>query len=212
MASLSERAYQEIRRKIVTLELPPSTVINEGRLMSELGLGRTPIREALHRLALENLVIILPRRGMFVSHIRLTDLQQIFEVRTELERLCIRLAVARVTPAQLAALDELAQEFREHRNSGNNQALMDLDRRFHLLFYAAADNSFLQEALERLYYLSLRLWYLALNKIGPMQEALDQHLIIVEALKKRDAALAEATIVQHIANFHERFRHLFWEI
>ena len=95
--SLSEQAYEQIRQKIVTLALPPGTVIDEARLQAELGFGRTPIREALKRLELERLVSIIPRRGIFVPPISLTDLQHLYEVRINLECLAAELASQRGT-------------------------------------------------------------------------------------------------------------------
>ena len=93
--SLSEQAYHQIRKKILTLELAPGTIINEADLRHELGLGRTPIREALLRLAQQKLVTIVPRRGMFVTDIRLEDIRQLFELRLALERLAGQLAAQR---------------------------------------------------------------------------------------------------------------------
>lgn len=90
--SQSEVAYRILKEKIVNLELPPASLLNEAELMAELDLGRTPIREALQRLALENLVVILPRRGTIVADLNLSDLQKIFEVRLELEVYAARLA------------------------------------------------------------------------------------------------------------------------
>ena len=89
---LSDKAYQLIRHKIITLELSPLSAIDEQALMEDLQLGRTPIREALQRLAAEDLVLLAPRRGMFVSDISITDLQKVFELRLMLESFCARLA------------------------------------------------------------------------------------------------------------------------
>src|SRR5215467_9464317 len=87
--SQSGEAYRLIKERIVTLALPPAALIDEARLMAELGLGRTPIREALQRLALENLVVILPRRGTIVADLNMSDLQKIFEIRIDLELLAV---------------------------------------------------------------------------------------------------------------------------
>ncbi len=105
---LSDEAYRAIKRKIATLELPPSSLINEQKLVQELGIGRTPVREALHRLALENLVTIVPRRGTFVSNVGITDLQELAEIRQELEGLAARLAVERMDADYLAEMESLS--------------------------------------------------------------------------------------------------------
>jgi len=97
----ADKAYKQIKEKIVTIEMKPGAVIREVELMADLKLGRTPIREALKRLQSENLVIATPRRGMFVSDVAITDLTQIYEIRVELEALCARLAAERINPKQL---------------------------------------------------------------------------------------------------------------
>jgi len=202
---LSEKAYYLIKEKIVTLELAPSSVIDAPALMEETGLGRTPIREALQRLAAEGLVNIVPRRGMFVADISITDLQKISEVRIVLESFCVRLAAQRVTESQIAEMEAILQDLEQVPN-GDARALMVIDERAHTLLYQAADNEFLAGILGRLYAPSLRLWYLALHRIGDVREAIEQHREIAEALKARDGARAEALIQQHIAEFQQRIR------
>ncbi len=202
---LSEQAYHLIKEKIVTLELPPSSVIDEQALTEELGFGRTPIREALSRLANEDLVRIVPRRGMFVADISATDLQKIFEVRILLEGLCARLAAQRVTEDQMAEMEAALQDL-EQVSSENVEALMVIDERCHKLLYQAADNEFLASILNRLYTLSLRLWHLALNRLGDVREAIEQHRGITEALKAGDGTRAEALTQQHIAEFQQKIK------
>ena len=107
---LSEKAYHLIKEKIVRLELKPLSVIDEHALQEDLNLGRTPIREALHRLAAEGLVIIAPRRGMFVADISITDLQKVFQVRMVLEGFCARLAAQKATEEQIAQMDAVFEK------------------------------------------------------------------------------------------------------
>ena len=123
---LSDKAYELIRHKIITLELPPLAPIDEQALMEDLQLGRTPIREALQRLAAEDLVLLAPRRGMFVADISITDLQKIFELRMVLEGFCARLAAERVTPEQLAKMEAAIQELAQVP-AANGKALMAID-------------------------------------------------------------------------------------
>jgi len=181
---LSEKAYYLIKEKIVTLELLPFSVINEQALMEELELGRTPIREALLRLAAEGLVDIVPRRGMFVASIKITDLQKIFEVRMLLEGFCARLAAQRITEEQIAQMEAILQRLGQVQN-GDVETLMVIDERFHALLYQAADNEFLAETLERLYAPSLRLWHLALDRLNDVRGAIEQHRGVAEALEGR---------------------------
>lgn len=205
MRLASKKAYHLIKEKIVTLELAPSSVIDERALMEVLGLGRTPIRDALQRLDTEGLVNIIPRRGMFVADISITDLQGIFEVRIILAGFCARLAARRITAGQIAQMEVVLQDL-EQVQGGDSKALMAIDRRFQQLLHQAADNEFLAETLDRLYDLSLRIWYLVLPRLGDVHDAIEQHWQLHEALKARDEARAEAVIQQHIRAFQHRIK------
>ena len=202
---LSDRAYSLIKHRIVTLELPPLAAIDEQALMESLQLGRTPIREALQRLATEGLVFFAPRRGMFVADISITDLQKIFEARLVLEGFCAYLAAQRATPEQLAELEALVQELQRVKD-GDARALMAIDEGFHNLLYEAADNEFLADTLRRLHALSFRLWHLVLERLGDVRKAMEQHVEITSALKARDADLAEELIKQHVFEFQQEIR------
>ncbi len=202
---LSEKAYRLIKEKIITLELPPSSLINEQTLMEELELGRTPIREALQRLAAEGLVNVVPRRGIFVANIHITDLQKIFEVRMLLEGFCARLAAERITDEQIAEMEAVLQELAQAQNA-DIETFMIIDERFHALLYQAAGNEFLAEALDRLYAPSLRLWYLVVDRLADLRGEIATHREIIPALKARDGAQAEAVMRQHIAGFQRQIR------
>ncbi len=202
---LSEKAYWLIKEKVVTLELPPSAVIDEQLLMEELELGRTPIREALQRLDSEGLVNVVPRRGTFVSDISITDLQKIFELRTVLEGFCARLAAQRITDEQLERIEVVLRDLEELQD-GNPSALMSVDKRFHKLLYRAADNEFLTETLDRLYDLSLRLWYLVLARLDDVRDSIEQHHRIVDALRKGDSERAELLVQTHIVEFQRSIK------
>ncbi|MGD1993912.1 MAG: GntR family transcriptional regulator [Anaerolineae bacterium] len=199
---LSEKAYHLIKEKIITLELPPSSLINEQSLMDELGLGRTPIREALQRLEMEDLITIVPRRGAFVADISITDLYKIFETRIFLEGFCARLAAQRATAEQLSQMQDTIAQLEQASDNGV-KTLMDIDARFHQLLYQAADNEFLADVLKRLYDLSLRIWYLVLERIGDVQHAIAQHEGVVNALQAQDGDLAEALIQEHVIQFQQ---------
>jgi DNA-binding GntR family transcriptional regulator len=136
--SRSEAAYRILKEKIVSLELPPASLLNEADLMTELDLGRTPIREALQRLALENLVVILPRRGTIVADLNMSDLQKIFEIRLELEAYAVRLAAERATPAQIVEMELLFANCDEFIQQGDYDQLIGLDHQAHRLLAQAA--------------------------------------------------------------------------
>jgi len=202
---LSDKAYRLIKHKIVTLQLPPAALLDERALMHDLGLGRTPVREALLLLAQEGLVKILPRRGMFVSEIHITDLQQIFEMRLELEGLCARLAAERIKPQQLAEFERLFDEL-DHSSNSDIGAKVEADLRFHSLLYQAAGNEFMARTLTSLYAQSLRIWYLAIERSKEAWEVTRMHRLEVDALRAGDAMLAEKLIREHIDEFQRRFR------
>jgi DNA-binding GntR family transcriptional regulator len=205
---LSDQAYRLIKHKIATLELPPASLVNEQALTRELGIGRTPVRDALRRLEVENLVTIVPRRGTFVTDVSVTDLQALVEVRIELEGLAARLTARRIDPDQLREMELLFDRFDSLVAAGGNDTLMDRDKRFHHLVYQAAGNAFLEDTLEQFYTLSLRLWYLALDRLhhASMVTATKEHLRIVDAFKRRDADAAEARMQQHVLSFHDQIK------
>jgi DNA-binding GntR family transcriptional regulator len=202
---LSDKAYDLIRHKIITLELPPLAPIDEQSLIEDLQVGRTPIREALQRLAAEDLVFFAPRRGMFVADISITDLQKIFEVRLVLEGFCARLAAQRILPEQLCEMKAITDELQRVPDS-DRRGLMHIDERFHDLLYEAADNEFVADTLRRLHALSFRLWHMALDRLGAVRHAMEQHIEITAALEARDEDRTEALIRQHILEFQQELR------
>jgi DNA-binding GntR family transcriptional regulator len=202
---LSDKAYELIRQKIITLDLPPLSAIDEQTLMEQLRLGRTPIREALQRLASEDLVLLAPRRGMFVADISITDLQKVFELRMVLEGFCARLAAERATPEQLEAMKEVVRDL-DTIPDGDYKGLMMIDERFHELLYDTADNEFLADVLRRLHALSFRIWHLVLDRIGCVRSALEQHIAISEAIEASDGERAEVLVRQHVAEFQQQIK------
>lgn len=198
---LSDKAHQLIRHKIITLELPPLSPIDEQALMDDLQLGRTPIREALQRLTAEDLVSIVPHRGIFVADISLTDLQKIFELRMVLEGFCARLAAQRINDEQVAQLEAILDEL-DDVDKADMARPMDIDNRFHELFYETADNEFLADSLSRLHALSERLWWLVLERFADVRMEVAVHRDLIPALKARDADRAEALIQNQLAHFH----------
>jgi DNA-binding GntR family transcriptional regulator len=204
--SLKEQAYRAIKHKIVSLELQPGAVIDEGALIDELGFGRTPIREALQRLALEKLVDIVPRRGMFVTDIGITDLQRLFEVRMVLESMAARLAAQRGRPEQWQRMEEALNRIDADEDEMDNELLIAIDEACHEIMYEAADNEFLYDALSGMYALSLRLWYFSLAKIGRMHSTVLEHRDILDALQSGDEERAAQLLQQHIQSFQNEIQ------
>ena len=207
--SQGERAYLLIRDQIVTLKLAPGSVIEEARLREELGLGRTPIREALQRLAHENLVSFIPHRGTFVCDINLTDLHRLTEVRVELEGYAARLAADRAGAANRTLMKALIGEL-EKIHESDTHSLMRLDQRIHRQVYQATRNAFLQSMLEESFNLSLRIWFLGLDRGIRLKEAVEEHRRLLDAIVSRDADQAEAVMRQHVTGFEQAIRKV-WE-
>src|SRR5580692_3396444 len=128
---LADRAYVELRDRILSLRIAPGAPIDEDGLGAELDMGRTPVREAIKRLALENLVTVFPRRGTFASEINITDLAHISDVRCQLEGHAAFRAAERITEVQRAELEDLLEELGQTRGSDDVEALMALDARVH---------------------------------------------------------------------------------
>jgi len=196
--SLADKAYHEIRSLIVSLKLAPGAVIDERDLIERLGIGRTPVREALRRLAHERLVEVYPRRGMFVTGVDVRQLARLSEVRAVLEPEAARLAAERATDDDRARLDALLAEL----DAGGTE-LMQLDERIHRAVYRAAHNGLLEATLEQYYALALRIWVLALERTQDLEEAVEAHRDLLEAIRDGDGERAAQTMRDHVENFEQ---------
>jgi len=203
--SQSEAAYLRIRERIVSLDMPPGSVVNEGRLREELKIGRTPIREALQRLARENLVRSIPHRGTFVTDVNITDLARITEVRVVLESHAARLAAERLSIADRDSFAQLLERLEEGPSLDQRQ-LMLLDQQIHREIYRAARNPFLESTLERYFNLSLRLWYLVLDRQVGLREAVEEHVELLRAILAGDGPAADDSMRRHVTGFERDIR------
>lgn len=203
---LSEKAYRRIRRMIVSLELRPGSILRESELRGALGFGRTPIREALLRLSLEGLVTIVPRQGIFVSEIAITDLLHLFEVRLSMERLAARLAARRGHKSHWDDMRAVLEGISSETRDASNEELIEVDERCHQIIYRASGNAFLVRTATTLYSASLRLWYYFLAEIGDMKEAVVEHRRILQALERGDEQAAAELVEGHIRAFHEEIQ------
>ena len=199
--SLADRAYSAIRDLIVTLELEPGAVINERELIERLGIGRTPVREALRRLAQERLVEVYPRRGMFVTGVDVRELARLSEVRAVLEPEAARLAAERATDAERAALRELIAEI--GGGDLDDRDLMALDERIHRAVYRCSHNDLLEDTLEQYYMLALRIWMIALDRQHELKDAVGEHRTLLEAIHDGDGARAAETMRGHVEDFEQ---------
>jgi DNA-binding GntR family transcriptional regulator len=203
---LADRAYGELRDRIVTLEIPPGAPIDEDLLGAELGIGRTPVREAIKRLALENLVNVFPRRGTFASEINITDLADISDVRIQLEGHAAYRAAQRITDAQQAQLAQLLAELDASQDSRDVAALMVLDARVHRFIHQCAGNPYLEETLGRYLNLSLRIWHLALDRLPHLFAAVHEHRDLLLAIADHEPERARRIVGEHIETFEREIR------
>jgi len=198
---VAERAYMELRDRIVTLHLPPGTVLREDELMGELGIGRTPLREAVKRLALENLVDVKPRRGTFVSAVESADIVSITEVRAELEGYAAELAAVRLDPDGHATAEQLLHEVEQLSRPHDQDWLMRVDERIHRFTWDAARNPYLSQTLERYFTHSLRIWYLVLDSVPSLDHAVHDQTQLIEAVLDRNGPHARTIMHEHVLAF-----------
>jgi DNA-binding GntR family transcriptional regulator len=203
--SLSVQAYFRIRELIVSLELQPGSIVDERALMARLGIGRTPVREALRLLAREGLVEIHPRRGMFVSSVEVGDLAALSEVRAVLESLAARLAAERRTAEDEVRTVELLDEL-AGGGSLDERALFELDQRLHRHVWRCAHNAFLEETLDAYFVLTLRIWLLAIDRVSRLDRAVQEHRELLEAIRDGDADAAADAMLRHVHGFERAIR------
>jgi DNA-binding GntR family transcriptional regulator len=197
---LADQAYIAIRNAIVSLELAPGAVIDERALIERLGIGRTPVREALRRLAHEQLVEVFPRRGMFVTNVDVRDLARISEVREALEPEAARLAAERATEDERDELAELGSSIVRGAD------LMDIDERIHRAIYAAAHNDLLEKTLGEYYVLAHRIWMIALDRNEALEEAVEAHRNLVLAIVNGSGDRAADLMRAHVQGFEQAMR------
>lgn len=203
--SLSVQAYYRIRELIVSLELQPGSIVDERALMARLGIGRTPVREAVRLLAREGLVEIHPRRGVFVSRVEAGDLAALSEVRAALESLAARLAAERRTAEDEARTVELLDEL-AGGGSLDERALFELDQRLHRHVWRCAHNAFLEETLDGYFVLTLRIWLLAIDRVSRLDRAVQEHRDLLEAIRDGDADAAADAMLRHVRGFEQAIR------
>jgi GntR family transcriptional regulator, rspAB operon transcriptional repressor len=199
----SERAYLTIRRAVVTGEVAEGTVIDEVELIDRLGLGRTPVREALKRLAIENYIVWPSHAKPFVRVLGISDLHGIYEARLLLEVHASRLAAERARPADLGQLDRTVAAMKDAVATGDIYRSVELDYEFHSFVAAATQNRFLTELVSAQNSHVLRLWYRARERSG-LAGTVEPHAMIVEALRGKDPAHAETLAREHTNRSYER--------
>ena len=190
--SLSSRVFHTIRENILSGKYATDEELKEKNIGEELGVSRTPVREALRQLELEGLVTIIPNKGAYVVGISKKDIQDIYEIRSRLEGLCAKWAADNITKEQLDELDENIYLSDFHAAKGNSEQVVELDNRFHEILYNASDSQELKDPKRSV-------------------QSNQEHRQIVEALKKHDANLAEKLANEHMMNTIHNMDNYGWD-
>ena len=199
--SLTDRAYVALEEMLCTLRLEPGEVLSEGALSETLGIGRTPVREALQRLAREGLVTVLPRRGVLVSEFNVKKQLRMLEVRRELERLMARSAASRATGEERVRFEAIARAIHESADAGDDIGFMRLDHEFNVLVSQANRNEFASEAISLMAGLSRRFWFMHHRQAGDLTVIARLHADIANAIAAGDptgAAVASDALLDYI--------------
>jgi DNA-binding GntR family transcriptional regulator len=202
--SLTDRAYAVLEEMIVTLQLPPTAVVSEATLSEQLGIGRTPIREALQRLARERLVIVLPRRGIIVSQVDVRSQLRLLEVRREIERLVARSAAREATERERQKFADLAAGFDTSARDDDETMFMRTDRAFNELCLVAARNEYATGAMSLMHALSRRFWFIRNKQTADMPRAAALHAAVARAIANADetgAAQSSDLLLDYIEGF-----------
>ena len=206
--SLAEQAYLFVRDRLVMLDIPPGSPLNEEELGSTLGMGRTPIREALKRLESERLVVAYPRRGTFATDVNISDLAHISEVRRTLEPMATAAAAGRATDADRAALTELRAQLDAGAPDRGNAELLRTDLALHRAIYRCVHNPFLEDTLIRYDNLATRIWCVFVPRLSGMAGHVDEHVPLLTAIIEGDAEKAAALTLEHVTGFEAAIRAL----
>jgi DNA-binding GntR family transcriptional regulator len=196
--SAGAAAYERLKRAIVTAAIAPGTPLSEAVLMERFEVGRTPMREALHRLAGDGLVVIFPRRGMLVAQLGLLEIQQLFEARIAVEGEIARLAATRGSSSDRAEIVRINWEIAATEVSGSFNAFLDVDQQFHRNLMRVARNRYLSDAADRILTLNEWLWHVHMTRHGVVESDFASHDAIVEAVAGGNAVGAKQTMIDHI--------------
>lgn len=202
--SLSERAYLELKSRILTLQLRPGAFLNESMLSEMLGIGRMPVHQAVHRLHSEGLVEVLPRKGLVIRPDSLNDMLALIEARLAMEPNITALAAQRATDGQVASLKRLVAETKKIVNQSERASFMKLDRAFHGLIADAAGNRILADAQRPLHERSELIWHLRVMKEDGLVVNQREHLGILNAIIEHDPTAAHDAMAAHLNSLHER--------
>ncbi len=197
---LREVVCETLRNAIIQGVLKPGERLMEIQVSEELGVSRTPVREAIRKLELEGFVVMIPRRGTYVSDLSIKDINEVFEVRTALDVLAAGMAAERITGDELEQMERLLVELGEYIEEDNIEKIVEADSKFHDLLYSASRNSRLVGIINNLREQLTRFRSLSMSYPGRLKEMLGEHTRLVESLGMRNVALAKRLAGEHMAN------------
>ena len=197
---LREVVYETLREAIRNGALTPGERLMEIQLAEELGVSRTPVREAIRKLELERFVVMLPRRGTYVANLSLKDINEVFEIRAALDGLAAGLAAERITEEELEQMERLLVEIADCIEQHNNQKIVEADEAFHDLLYRASRNERLVGIICNLREQFTRFRSVSINYPGRLQNTLEEHRQLVEAIAQRNPEAAQQKAREHIEN------------
>ncbi len=202
--SLSEQAYEAIKARILSLEYQPGQILNEAVICEALGIGRTPVHQAVHRLSSEGLIEIIPRKGLIVRPDSLNEIVCVLEGREVVEPYIAGLAAERITSDGAERLKKLVQESAKFVDQKYRRQYMDIDREFHKLIASVADNPIIAEFMRTLHERSIRIWHMRWWQEHDLQVTQAEHVALLEAITRRDRPGAEKAMRSHIESLRAR--------
>lgn len=204
--SLSARAYRILLDRLIMLDIQPGEPIMEKQLAEEMGVGRTPLREALKRLEADHLVVTYPRRGTFASQVDVTELAHVSEVRQALEPLAARRAAEAQGGDMRDRLLEVLDQLNNLDPEQTQRELLAYDLSVHRLIYSVTDNAHLSETLIRLDNLATRIWAALSDRLPSLHDHIVEHTELIEFMVAGDADAAERHAAEHVKNFYTMVR------
>ncbi|SER51027.1 GntR family transcriptional regulator [Lachnobacterium bovis] len=198
--SLSARVFHKIRKDILTGKYVRNEELKEKAIGDELGVSRTPVREAFRQLELEGLISIVPNKGACVIGLSEKDVHDIYEIRSLLEGLCAKWAAKNITDEQLQELEENVYLTEFYARKANQEQMVDLDNKFHEVLYDASGSSELRRVLIEYHLYVQEARSISLSNPERVPKFMNEHKAIVEALKEHDSRKAEKLAKVHMKN------------
>ena len=205
-SSLRSKVYQSIREEILSGDFQEGEELVEASLGEKMGVSRTPVREALRQLALEDLVEIIPNKGAFVKGIAAEDVEDIYLIRSKLEGLCARRAAKRAVKAELEAMEEAIYLSEFHAKKGNYEQVYEQDTRFHELMYESCHSRMLSSLLSQYHQYVQKVRKLTLQNQNRSDRSNAEHAQILNSIQNREEEQAERLATQHILSTMENLK------